>query len=67
MAHLILDKGTARRSSPLDALAMQGIQQREVQDFKLSHEAPALMEDLAGNAFTTNILAAFLLAGLLVL
>ena len=48
-------------------LAMQGVQNKEIEAFNLQTEDPALLHDLAGNAFTANIVAAFLLAGFVVM
>jgi hypothetical protein len=67
MASSTLSRGKARLASGFVVLAMQGIQSREVQTFNLAGEDDKLMRDLAGNAFTANIIAAFLLAGMLVM
>ena len=48
-------------------LAMQGVQNKEIEAFNMQTEDPALLHDLAGNAFTANIVAAFLLAGFVVM
>jgi hypothetical protein len=45
-------------------LAMQGVQVKEVKQFGFHEEREPLLRNLSGNAFTANILAAFLLAGL---
>jgi site-specific DNA-cytosine methylase len=65
--YLILEAGKARLADGLTMMAMQGIQSKEVQRFKLAKEEDKLLRDLAGNAFTANIIAAFLLAGALVM
>jgi site-specific DNA-cytosine methylase len=67
MEYLIIDAGKARRANGLTMMAMQGIQNKEVQSYKLAMEDDKLLRDLAGNAFTANIIAAFLLAGALVM
>ena len=67
MEYLILEAGKARLASGFVVLAMQGIQRKEVQAFGLATEDDKLLRDLAGNAFTANIIAAFLLAGMLVM
>jgi hypothetical protein len=67
MASSTLSPGKARLASGFVVLAMQGIQCREVHAFNLAGEDDKLMRDLAGNAFTANIIAAFLLAGMLVM
>ncbi len=59
--------GKARLASGFVVLAMQGIQHREIQAFGLATEDDKLLRNLAGNAFTANIIAAFLLAGMLVM
>ena len=48
-------------------MALQGIQTAEVRTFKFdtAMSNSAKLQDLAGNAFTANILAAFLVAGIL--
>jgi site-specific DNA-cytosine methylase len=65
--YVILEKGKARLANGFVVLAMQGIQRKEVQAFGLAQEDDKLLRDLAGNAFTANIIAAFLLAGMLVM
>jgi hypothetical protein len=67
MEYLILERGKARLASGFVALAMQGIQRKEISAFELAEEDDKLMRDLAGNAFTANIIAALLLAGMLVM
>jgi site-specific DNA-cytosine methylase len=67
MEYLILDHGEARLANGLTMMAMQGIQNKEVQCYKLATEDDKLLRDLAGNAFTANIIAAFLIAGALVM
>lgn len=48
----------------IDMLALQGVQNREVAAFKLDAQKGSFLQELAGNAFTSNIFAAFLIAGL---
>ncbi len=51
-------------------LALQGIQTPELSAFRFEEDmrkSPKLLQDLAGNAFTANVLAGFLVAGLLAL
>ena len=51
----------------LSILAVQGVQQEEVRSFQLEEEDDALLCDLGGNAFTANIIVAFVIAGALVM
>jgi len=51
----------------LSILAVQCVQQEEVRSFGLAKEDDALLCDLGGNAFTTNIIIAFVIAGALVM
>jgi site-specific DNA-cytosine methylase len=67
MEYVILEAGKARLASGFVVLAMQGIQRKEISAFGLATEDDKLLRDLAGNAFTANIIAAFLLAGMLVM
>jgi hypothetical protein len=59
--------GKARLASGFDVMAMQGIQRKEIQIFNMAQEEDKFLRDLAGNAFTANIIASFLLAGMLVM
>ncbi len=59
--------GKARLANGFVVMAMQGIQCKEIQIFNLAQEEDKLLRDLAGNAFTANIIASFLLAGMLVM
>jgi hypothetical protein len=58
-------------ASGFDALAVQGVQSRasrELATHKLSSEtSQSLLQDLAGNAFSATILAAFLVAATVVM
>ena len=65
MTYAIMQNGHLRSVSGMEALALQGIQTVEARTFKLAQSKPGLLQDLAGNAFTANILAAFLVAALL--
>ena len=65
--YVVLNKGKACKASCWAALALQGVQRRELAHKKLADEPPALLQDLAGNAFAGNVIAAFLIAGLLVM
>ena len=65
--YVILQRGKASLSNGFTALAMQGIQGKEIQSFDLAQEDDTLLRDFAGNAFTVNIIAAFLIAGMLVM
>jgi site-specific DNA-cytosine methylase len=65
--YVIMEKGKARLASGFVVMAMQGIQSKEIQIFNLKQEEDKLLRDLAGNAFTANIIASFLLAGMLVM
>ena len=66
MTYVICDHGRLRLANGFDALAVQGVQAVEVATHKLKSEAPPLLQDLAGNAFSAPILAAFLIAAMLV-
>jgi site-specific DNA-cytosine methylase len=61
--YVILESGKARLATGLTAMALQGIQKKEVRHYQLATEHDQLLRDLAGNAFTANIAAAFLMAG----
>ena len=63
----LLLPGKARLASGFVVMAMQGIQGKEIQIFNMGQEEDKLLHDLAGNAFTANIIASFLLAGMLVM
>ena len=63
----ILRNGNFAVADGFTLLAMQGVQHKEVEAFHLDREDPALLHDFAGNGFTANIVAAFLLAGFLVM
>ena len=65
--YVVLRRGKAQLASGLTVLAVQGIQGKEVESFQLAKEDDALLRDLGGNAFTANIIAAFLIAGALVM
>ena len=65
--YVILQKGQARMANGLSILAVQGVQQEEVRSFQLEEEDDALLCDLGGNAFTANIIVAFVIAGALVM
>ena len=64
--YVILQRGQARLSDGFTTLALQGIQSKEMNSFELGAEDDTLLRDLSGNAFTANIIAAFLIAGMLV-
>ena len=66
MTMVISEKGQLRLASGWDALAVQGVQSEEVAKFKLGSESQSLLQDLAGNAFTASILAAYLVAAMVV-
>jgi site-specific DNA-cytosine methylase len=67
MSYILLDNGTPKVVDGLLLLALQGIQRKEVQRFKLNLEKDGLLRNLSGNAFTANILAAYIVAGLMYL
>jgi site-specific DNA-cytosine methylase len=68
MTYVISDNGQLRLASGFDALAFQGVQSREMATHKLSSEtSQSLLQDLAGNAFSATILAAFLVAAMVVM
>jgi hypothetical protein len=59
---LVSHKGFLFTATGLDTLAVQGVQKREVDMWQLQGESSRLLQDLAGNAMTVNILIAALLA-----
>jgi hypothetical protein len=65
--HIVLQDGRAYKAGAFTALALQGIQAKEVKRWHLELEDETLLRDLAGNAFTANIIAAILIAGVLVM
>lgn len=65
--HIVLHCGRARKAGAYTALALQGVQAKEVRRWRLAQEEEALLRDLAGNAFTANIIAAVLIAGMLLM
>ena len=62
MAYAIALDGKVELAGGFHSLAFQGLQKKEVEHFKLAEVAEGLLRDLAGNAFTANILTAFVLA-----
>jgi len=62
--HVVLKGERAHRAGAYVALALQGIQDKEVRRWRLHEEDEALLRDLAGNAFTANTIAAVLIAGI---
>ncbi len=64
---VITQEGKFHSADGFTLLAMQGVQDREVRSFALNDEASKFLSDLAGNAFTANIIAVFLIAGILVM
>jgi hypothetical protein len=64
MVYAILDHGRVSLAGGVTILAMQGVQLREFRIFSFGKEKCGLLRDLGGNAFTANIIAAFLIAGL---
>lgn len=62
MVYTILEHGRIYTANGLHLLAMQAVQRKEVEAFQLCSEEDSLLKDLAGNAFTGNILAAYILA-----
>ena len=67
MRYLILEDGIARLASCFDLLAVQGIQSKEVSFMRLGSADHNLLYRFAGNAFAANVVAAFLIAGLVVM
>jgi site-specific DNA-cytosine methylase len=65
MHYCVLQDGRALKVRGVDILALQGVQNREVDAFKLNAHKSAFLQELAGNAFTSNIFAAFFVAGAL--
>ena len=65
--HIVLEDGRAHKAGGYTALALQGIQSKEVRRWSLAKVQDMFMRDLAGNAFTANIIAAVLIAGMLVM
>ena len=64
--YIIIKSGRLYRASAFTHLALQGLQSRELSKLRLASESERLLTDLAGNAFTANVIAIFLLAGLAV-
>ncbi len=64
---VISQGGKLSAASGLTFLALQGVQTKEVRFLRALSESDSLLRDLAGNAFTANVIAIFLLAGLLVM
>lgn len=67
MVYCILEHGRVYMANGLHLLAMQGVQLKEVARFHLDAEEDPLLRDLAGNAFTGNIAAAYALGAYSVL
>jgi hypothetical protein len=65
MVYVVIEHRQLRTAGGLEALALQGVQGQEVHSFKLGATKGPFLQELAGNAYTANIVAAFLLAGLL--
>ncbi len=65
--YVIIQEGKFHSADAFTHLALQGVQEREVRSFALKDEPPKLLSNLAGNAFTANIIAVFLIAGILVM
>ena len=64
MVYAILINGQLHLANGITVLAMQGIQGTEFRNFQFGKEKCSLLRDLGGNAFTANVVAAFLIAGL---
>ena len=68
MTNVISDNGQLRLASGFDALAVQGVQSREMATHNLSSEtSQSLLQGLAGNSFSATILAACLVAAMVVM
>ena len=65
LKHIVVKSGVLTTANAFVYLAAQGMQDRELSFLRLSSEPDDLLRDLAGNAFTANVVATFLLAGLL--
>ena len=65
--YVLVQNGKLRVVSSFEYLALQGLQARELSFLNIAAEQDRLLRNLAGNAFTTNIIAIFLLAGLVVM
>jgi site-specific DNA-cytosine methylase len=65
MSYTVLTDGEVTVPGGFEALALQGLQTKEVQKFKLRDEKSSFLQDLAGNAYTANIVGAFLVAGIM--
>ena len=65
MQYIILDHGQAECLNAESCMALQGVQKKEAAAFNLHAEPSTHLKDLAGNAFTANILCAYLIAWLL--
>jgi hypothetical protein len=64
MPYAILQNGQISLAHGITILAMQGIQLKEFHNFAFGREKDSLLRDLGGNAFTANIIGAFMIAGL---
>ena len=62
--YTVLCNGNIHLATGITVLAMHGIQSKEFYNFHFGKEKCSLLRDLGGNAFTANIIAAFLIAGL---
>jgi hypothetical protein len=65
MSYTVLTDGEVTVPGGFEALALQGLQTKEVQKFKLRDEKSSFLQDLAGNAYTANIVGAFLVPGIM--
>ena len=61
--YVVVNEGKAMLANGRSVMAMQGIQAKEYEAMNFASEKDVLLRDLAGNAFTANIMAAFFIAG----
>ena len=62
--YVVIQRGKAHVANAFECLATQGVQTGELARHRFHNANPALLQDMAGNAFTVNVLIAVLLAGL---
>jgi len=62
--YVVIERGKAHVANAFECLAVQGVQAPELARHRFRDANPALLQDMAGNAFTVNVLIAVLLAGL---
>ncbi len=59
---VVFQRGKGRLANGVDCLFLQGLQQPEISKWELHNESLRTLQDLAGNAFTSNVFCALLAA-----